>query len=216
MPEDIITRAVGGFRRLWGCTMVNHVWGLMSRPGPELQQIQRERETVSHVYSHHVLLMALIPVVCSFIGTTQLGWNFGDGQRLIVSMFTASYIAVIFYVLMLGAVALMGRIIYWMARRYDSRPALNSCIVFAGYVATPMFLSGIVALYPMVWLCLFVGLIGLCYSGYLLYLGIPNFLNIDHREGFLFSSSTLAMGVLVLELLLALTVLMWGYGAKLF
>ena len=60
--------------------MVNHVWGLMSHPGPELQQIQRERETVSHVYSHHVLLMALIPVVCSFIGTTQLGWNFGDGH----------------------------------------------------------------------------------------------------------------------------------------
>jgi predicted acetyltransferase len=79
-----------------------------------------------------------------------------------------------------------------------------------------MFLSGVVALYPLVWLCLFVGLVGLCYSGYLLYLGIPNFLNIDHREGFLFSSSTLAMGVLVLELLLALTVLMWGYGAKLF
>ncbi|EIC83758.1 Yip1 family protein [Serratia sp. M24T3] len=196
--------------------MVNHVWGLMSHPGPELQRIQREHETVSHVYSHHVLLMAAIPVVCSFIGTTQIGWNLGDGQNMQISLLTSASIAVAFYVLILCAVALMGRIIYWMARRYESRPSLNSCIVFAGYVATPMFLSGLVALYPLVWLCLFVGLIGLCYSGYLLYLGIPNFLEIDHREGFLFSSSTLAMGVLVLEFLLALTVIMWGYGSRLF
>ncbi|GBU13132.1 inner membrane protein [Enterobacterales bacterium] len=196
--------------------MVNHVWGLLSHPGPELQKIQREQETVSHLYYHHVMLLALIPVVCSFIGTTQLGWNFGDGQNQLVSMFTASYIAVIFYVMMLAAVVLMGRIIYGMARRYDSRPTLNSCIIFAGYVATPMFLSGIVALYPMVWVCLFVGLIGLCYSGYLLFLGIPNFLNIDRHEGVLFSTSTLAIGILVLELLLALTVLMWGFSMKLF
>jgi hypothetical protein len=26
-----------------------------------------------------VLVMAAVPVICAFIGTTQLGWNFGDG-----------------------------------------------------------------------------------------------------------------------------------------
>lgn len=197
--------------------MVNHVWGLLSHPDLELQRIQREHETVSHVYFHHILLMAAIPVICSFIGTTQFGWNLGGGHELPLSMLTAGSIAVVFYVLILAAVALMGRVIYAMAHRYDDRPTLDECIVFAGYIATPMFLSGFVALYPMVWLCLFVGLIALCYSGYLLYLGIPSFLNIDNRrEGILFSSSTLAIGILVLELLLALTVLMWGYSTKLF
>ncbi|MDI8083785.1 hypothetical protein MJN69_29865, partial [Salmonella enterica subsp. enterica serovar Kentucky] len=42
--------------------------------------------------------------------------------------------------------------------------------------------------------------------GYLLYLGIPTFLNINREEGLSFSSSTLAIGVLVLEVLLAITV----------
>ena len=23
--------------------------------------------------------MAAVPVICAFIGTTQIGWNFGDG-----------------------------------------------------------------------------------------------------------------------------------------
>jgi hypothetical protein len=35
----------------------------------------------------------------------------------------------------------------------------------------PLFLSGIVALYPLVWLCALIGTIALFYTGYLLYLG---------------------------------------------
>lgn len=89
-------------------------------------------------------------------------------------------------------------------------------MVFAGYVATPLFLSGLVALYPLVWLCAFVGTVALFYTGYLLYVGIPTFLNINKDEGLSFSSSTLAIGVLVLEVLLALTVILWGYGYRLF
>ena len=49
---------------------------------------------------------------------------------------------------MLAGVAVMGRVIWWMARNYPQRPSLAHCMVFAGYVATPLFLSGLVALYP--------------------------------------------------------------------
>ncbi|CNB47404.1 Yip1 family protein [Yersinia intermedia] len=195
--------------------MINHVWGLLTHPSQELQQIKREGESVRHLYAHHVLLMAAIPVICAFIGTTQVGWNFGDGQVIKLAPLTATYSAIIFYVLILAAVALMGRVIYWMARRYESRPSWQSCTLFAGYAATPMFLAGVVALYPIIWLCLLVGIIALCYAGYLMYLGIPTFLNIDRQEGFIFSGSTFAIGVLVLELLLGLTVLLWGYGSRL-
>lgn len=80
----------------------------------------------------------------------------------------------------------------------------------------PLFLSGIVALYPLVWLCALVGTIALFYTGYLLYLGIPTFLSINREEGLSFASSTLAIGVLVLEVLLAITVVLWGYGYRLF
>lgn len=40
---------------------------------------------------------------------------------------------------------------------------------------------------------------GVCYSGYLLYRGIPNFLGITEDQGFIFSGSTFAIGVLVLS-----------------
>lgn len=62
---------------------------------------------------------------------------------------------------MLAGVAVMGRVIHWMARNYPQRPSLAHCMVFAGYVATPLFLSGIVALYPLVWLCALIGTVAL-------------------------------------------------------
>ncbi|WP_270221693.1 Yip1 family protein [Kosakonia cowanii] len=195
---------------------MNHVWGLLSHPDREMQVIKRENETVSHHYTHHVLIMAAIPVICAFIGTTQFGWSFGENVVVPLSLSTGLYLAILFYGLMLAGVAVMGRVIWWMARNYLQRPSLARCMVFAGYIATPMFLSGIVALYPLVWLCALVGTVALFYTGYLLYVGIPTFLNINKEEGLNFSSSTLAIGVLLLEILLALTVILWGYGYRLF
>ncbi|SQA82780.1 Inner membrane protein yohC [Citrobacter freundii] len=165
---------------------MNHVWGLFSHPDREMHVINSENESVSHHYTHHVLLMAAIPVVCAFIGTTQIGWNFGDGNILKLSLLTGFAMAILFYGVMLAGVAVMGRVIWWMARNYPQRPSLAHCMVFAGYVATPLFLSGLVALYPLVWLCALVGTIALFYTGYLLYLGIPTFLNITREEGLSF------------------------------
>lgn len=195
---------------------MNHVWGLLSHPDREMQVIKRENETVSHHYTHHVLIMAAIPVICAFIGTTQFGWSFGENVVVPLSLSTGFYLAILFYGLMLAGVAVMGRVIWWMARNYPQRPSLARCMVFPRYIATPMFLSGIVALYPLVWLCALVGTVALFYTGYLLYVGIPTFLNINKEEGLNFSSSTLAIGVLLLEILLALTVILWGYGYRLF
>ncbi|WNN45735.1 MULTISPECIES: Yip1 family protein [Winslowiella] len=195
---------------------MNHVWGLLAHPNQEMREIKQEDESVSHHYTHHVLVMAAIPVISAFIGTTQLGWNLGAGRTIQLSLITGIALAVMFYVLILGGVAVMGRVIHWMARDYPQRPSLQRCTVFAGYVATPLFLSGLVALYPLVWLCLFVGALALVYTGYLLYVGIPLFLNIDREESLRFSGSTLAIGILVFEVLLALTVMIWGYGYLMF
>ncbi|GAB2788822.1 Yip1 family protein [Halomonas shantousis] len=194
--------------------MLTHVWGLMAHPNREWKQIQSERETVTHLYAHHVLEVAAIPVICAFIGTTQVGWSLTGSDPIVLTPWDALGAGVAFYVIILAAVALMGGVIYKLAQRYPSRPSLRCCIIFAGYVATPMFLSGIVALYPLVWLCLLAGTIGLCYSAYLLYLGTPAFLQISRAEASSVTGATLGVGVLVLEALLAVTVLVWGYGAR--
>ncbi|MDO8023664.1 DUF1282 domain-containing protein, partial [Enterococcus faecium] len=46
---------------------MNHVWGLFAHPNREMSVIKSENETISHHYTHHVLLMAAVPVICAFI-----------------------------------------------------------------------------------------------------------------------------------------------------
>ncbi len=121
-----------------------------------------KNETVSHHYTHHVLVMAAVPVICAFIGTTQLGWNFGDGTVIKLSLMTGLVLAVLFYAVMLAGVAVMGRVIWWMARSYPQQPSLKRCMVFCRLRRdAAIFLSGIVALYPLVWLCALIGTIAL-------------------------------------------------------
>lgn len=91
---------------------MNHVWGLLAHPNQEMRHIKQENESVSHHYTHHVLLMAAIPVICAFIGTTQLGWNLGEGQYVQLNLLTGIGLGILFYLIILGGVAVMGRVIH--------------------------------------------------------------------------------------------------------
>lgn len=51
---------------------MSHVWGLFSHPDREMQVINRENETISHHYTHHVLLMAAIPVIAPSLALHRL------------------------------------------------------------------------------------------------------------------------------------------------
>ncbi|MNE32752.1 Inner membrane protein YohC [compost metagenome] len=57
-----------------------------------------------------------------------------------------------------------------------------------------------------------VGTLAVCYTAYLLYVGIPAFMNIPKDEGFMFSSSVLAVGLVVLVAMMAISVVLWGFG----
>ena len=51
---------------------MNHVWGLFSHPDREMHVIRNENETVAHHYTHHVLLMAAVPLT-GWIGSSATG-----------------------------------------------------------------------------------------------------------------------------------------------
>lgn len=194
--------------------MIHHVWGLLHHPDQEWRKISNEQESIGHLYLHHVLWLAAIPVISALIGTTQVGWTFGGAETYQVSLINGIALGIAFYALILMAVGFVGSLIHWMARSIEQRPSRRDCIIFAGYVATPMFLSGLFALYPAFWFCVLGMLVGLVYSAYLLYKGIPNFMGISHKRGFILSTTTLSIGVLVLEALLVVTVLLWSMGSE--
>ncbi|MBC3955365.1 MULTISPECIES: Yip1 family protein [Pseudomonas] len=192
--------------------MIHHVWGLFTHPDQEWKQIRGEEETIGHLYLTHTLILAAIPIVSAYIGTTQVGWVIGERPPVMLTHGSAIWMAVMSYASMLAGVGVMGSFIHWMARTYDATPSLARCIAFATYTATPLFFGGLAALYPHVWLGMLVGTAAVCYTVYLLYVGLPTFMNLPSEEGFMFSSSVLAVGLVVLVAIMAFTVVLWGIG----
>src|SRR5690606_25964284 len=125
---------------------------------------------------------------------------------------SALQMTVLTWLAMLAGVAIMGAFIHWMSRTYDSNPTLAECVTFAAYTATPLFTAGLAPLYPNPRLAMFARTAAICYTTYLLYQGIPIFMNIPEEEGFLFSSSILAVGLVVLVGMMATAVIFWGLG----
>ena len=192
--------------------MINHVWGLFAHPDQQWQEIRREDTSITGTYLGYVLLLAAIPAISAFIGTTQVGWSFAGRAPTLLTVESAIPLTILSYLAMLAGVAVMGAFTHWMARTYDANPTLSQCIMFSAYTATPLFIAGAAALYPHLWLAMAVGTAAICYTVYLLYVGLPTFMGIPEDEGFLFSSSVLAVGLVVLVAMMAATVILWGSG----
>ena len=193
--------------------LLNHVWGLFAHPEDEWKTIRKERCTVTRCYCSHVLILAAIPALAGYFGTTQVGWDVPGGREIHkLTPQSALQIAILFYFAMLVAVVTVGALIHWMGKTYGSRQSLSQCIVLASYTATPLFLIGAMLLYPLLWLNMLIGLPALAYTVYLLYTGVPVMMGVSKERGFLFASAVLAVGLVMLVGLLVTTVILWDLG----
>ncbi len=193
--------------------VLKHVWGLFVNPKREWVAIRDDKCTIGKCYAGHVLLLAILPAISGFIGTTQIGWSIGAGDPVKLTVQSAGIIAVLYYLAMIVGVFSMGWMIHWMAETYGAEVPLSQCVVLAAYTATPLFLIGIMELYPVLWVNLVVGIPALAYTVYLLYTGVPIMMGVSQDRGFLFSSAVLGVGLVAFVALLAVTVLLWvGMG----
>ena len=118
--------------------MIHHVVGLFTHPDQEWRQIRSDaEESISHMYLTHTLILAVIPAISAFIGTTQVGWVIGNRAPVMLTIDSALWMTVMSYLSMLVGVGVMGAFIHWMARTYDAQPSLARCVAFATYTATP-------------------------------------------------------------------------------
>jgi len=192
--------------------VLEHVWGLFANPKQEWITIRDDECTLANCYALHVLILAAVPALSGFIGTTQFGWQIGAGEPVRLTLQSAGLIAVLYYMAMLVGVFSIGWMIHWMGGTYGADVQLSQCVVLAAYTATPLFLIGLMELYPVLWLNMVLGIPALAYTVYLLYTGVPILMRISEDRGFLFSSAVLAVGLVALVALLAATAILWGIG----
>jgi hypothetical protein len=193
---------------------IQHIIGLLTDPTRQWEKIREQYQSGSGNPVGHVLILALIPAISGYIGTTQVGWRIGVGEPIRITGDSAMSIAIIYYIALLVGIFSVGWVIHLLGKAYEVEKPLPLCIALAAYTATPLFLIGLMQVYPVLWLNMLMGLPALAYTVYLLYSGLPIMMEIPTERGFLYSSAVLAVGLVALVAMLAMTALLWGMGLQ--
>jgi hypothetical protein len=191
--------------------MLRHVIGVFTHPKKEWEVVRDTKCNLIECYFKHVLLLAAIPPICAFIGATKVGWSIGDKTFHLTAASTLP-MAIGFYLFSLLAIYIMGRSIHWMASTFDTEVSIEKAVLVATQIVTPLFLSGFIALIPVPWLIMLVGMVAMGYTVYLMYTGIPIVLGIEAEKGFILASGVLTVGLVTMVGVIATTVILWGMG----
>jgi len=191
--------------------ILNHIWGLYAHPKDEWQTIEKRHESLSYSLMH-ILTISLIPAICGYYAAAHIGWTIGVGNPIKISTSSASIMAVSMYFALVTGVFALAYLIQWMAKTFDSKPSFVQALELAAYTSTPLLMVGVTALFPVLWFVALAGLVAIAYSVYLLYSGIPIMMNIPEEKGFIYSSSIVTAGLVLLVALMAFTVILWSMG----
>lgn len=197
-------------------TILNHTLGIFLHPDSEWKAIRNEKSSFQQVFLSHVPFLALIPCIASFYGISQVGWTVGDGDPVKLTVNSALSLCVLAYFAFLAGVYVLGEFTNWMSRTYGVRDSAErrhyEGTALAVYVTTPLFLAGAFTAYPEPWLVVSAVVLAACYSVYLVYEGTPILMNIDKDRAFMYSSSIVTIGLVMLVTVMIMTVLVWGMG----
>ena len=183
---------------------------LFTRPDRAWETIRQKEDAHSLHYLMHLLLLALVPAECLFIGVTIVGWSLVDEERVRLDTASALQLCLLLYLAIVIGTVIMGFFVRWMARVFDVRPNLNQCIGFIAYVITPFLLAGLTGLYPNRWFAAIVLLIAGIYSTYLLFTGLPAFMRQRSSQSFLYAASIWGVALLTLVTVMVTTILYWN------
>ena len=189
-----------------------HSIGILTHPDREWELIRSHHESTSKLYLGHVLVLALIPTISAYFGASEVGWTIGDGEVVKLTQNSAAQLCVLFYAAMVSGIFILGKFIDFFALTFGVDESEHNGVLLAAYTATPLFIVGITALYPVLWISMMAGVIAICWSVYLLYEGLPILMNIPEERGFIFASSVLTIGLVMLVGLLAISVVIWSIG----
>jgi len=113
--------------------ILNHLMGLYTHPKQEWHAIEQNHEALKSSLSH-VLLIALIPAVCSFIATAYIGWNPGAGDPIYLTPQSAMFMSVGMYFGLIAGVFALAYLAFWMAKTFDAQPTFTQALELASYL----------------------------------------------------------------------------------
>lgn len=191
--------------------ILNHIWGLYAHPLEEWKTIDERHESMTFALTH-ILIIALLPCAAAYYASAHIGWSIGIREATFLTQQSAITLAVAMYIGMVIGTFALAYLIHWMAKTFGAKPTFTQSVELAAYTATPAIMSGVAALYPELWFVTLAFLAGVAYSVYLLYSGVPILMHIPEERGFLYASSVVTAGLIMMVVLMVASAIVWTNG----
>ncbi len=143
--------------------LVERVKAILLQPKSEWQVIESEPGDAGYLFPNYVMILAAIPPVATFIGTSVIGIG-----PIHVGIGAGLWHAIIGYVLGLAGVYVMAYVIDFFAGVFDGRRDMDNAMKVAAFAPTAAWVAGVFGIVPMLSILSLLGL----YSLYLLHTGI--------------------------------------------
>ena len=147
-------------------SLQDRVIKILTTPTTEWPVIAGESTDVATLYTGYIALLAAIPAVASFFGSTMIGLPLLGRTPMTYAFVTM----VLTYAASLATVYISALIIDKLAPSFDSTPSFIQALKLVAYSMTAGWVAGVLNIIPMLGI---LTLLAALYGVYLFYLGVP-------------------------------------------
>ena len=149
--------------------LIERVKGILLSPKTEWEKIATETTDVKSLYVGYAMILAAIPAICGFIGSTVIGVSLPIVGTIRTGVGAALVQLVLGYVLGLAVIYVVSLIVTALAPTFDGQKDPIQALKLVVYSTTPVWLAGIFSLVPLLGV---LGILAGLYGLYLLYIGL--------------------------------------------
>jgi hypothetical protein len=167
---------------------LNNAIALVMHPVEYMTQNKDQTVSVNTLMINYVAILALVPLIGRLIG--DLLFESGHGR--------AGYAiggSIVAYILDIIAVFVIGYAIWKLAPSFSTSTSQAKATTLAAFVYTPVFLIGILSIYPPLG---YLALLGLLYGLYIFYRGLPIMLNTPADKTVTYVIAILVVSIIIL------------------
>ena len=149
--------------------LIERVKGILLSPKTEWEKIAAETTDVKSLYMGYAMILAAIPAICGFIGSTVIGVSLPIVGTIRTGVAAALVQLVLSYVLGLAVIYVVSLIVNALAPTFDGQKDPIQALKLIVYASTPVWLAGVFSLIPLLGV---LGILAGLYGLYLLYIGL--------------------------------------------
>ena len=183
--------------------LVDRIKNILLQPRSEWAAIEREPGDVGYLFSNYVAIVAAIPPVCTFIGTTIVG--FGPDRIGIVGGLLR---AIVVYILTLAGVFVVAYVIDFLAGTFGARKNLDNAMRVSAYAPTAAWVASVFNIIPLLGILSILGL----YSLYLLHTGLVALMRPTPDRALVYTIAVIVCVVIVWVVIFAIPAALFGVG----